>query len=70
MVSGYSLSCTDCPNPIAQPLQNTTYTVIVTDSMNCFQVTGSVYIEVKEEYSIDVPSAFTPNGDGNNDIFM
>lgn len=62
------LSCTDCSNPIAQPLQNTTYTVVVTDSMNCFQVTGTVYIEVKEEFSIDVPTAFTPNGDGNNDI--
>ncbi|MGQ9846455.1 MAG: PKD domain-containing protein [Bacteroidales bacterium] len=62
------LSCTNCPNPIAQPLQNTTYTVLITDTMNCFQVTGSVHIEVKEEYTIDVPSAFTPNGDGNNDI--
>jgi len=62
------LSCTNCSNPVAQPLQNTTYTVLITDSMHCFQVTGSVYIEVKEEYSIDVPSAFTPNGDGNNDI--
>lgn len=62
------LSCTNCPNPIAKPLQNTTYTVLITDTMNCFQVTGSVYIEVKEEYSIDVPSAFTPNGDGINDV--
>lgn len=62
------LSCTDCANPIAQPLQNTTYTVLITDSMHCFQVTGTVTIEVKEEYSIDVPTAFTPNGDGNNDV--
>ncbi len=63
-----ALSCSDCPNPVAQPLQNTTYTVLITDSMHCFQVSGTVYIEVKEEYSLDVPTAFTPNGDGNNDI--
>jgi len=62
------LSCTTCANPIAQPLQNTTYTVLITDSMHCFQVTGTVNIEVKEEFSIDVPTAFTPNGDGNNDV--
>ncbi len=62
------LSCTQCPNPIAQPLQSTTYTLLITDSMHCFQITGTVHIEVKEEYSIDVPTAFTPNGDGNNDV--
>jgi len=62
------LSCTNCPNPIAQPLQNTTYTVMITDTMNCFQIQGQIYIEVREEFSLDVPSAFTPNGDGNNDI--
>ena len=62
------LSCTDCPNPIAQPLHSTTYTVMITDTMNCFQVTGTVHIEVREEFTIDVPTAFTPNGDGNNDI--
>ncbi len=64
----YGLSCTTCPNPIAQPLTTTTYTVEIIDSMTCFHVTGQVTIEVKEEYSIDVPSAFTPNGDGDNDL--
>lgn len=62
------LSCTTCPNPTAQPLTSTTYTVAISDSMGCFQVLGNIYIEVKEEYTIDVPLAFTPNGDGNNDV--
>ena len=29
------LSCTDCPNPIATPSVTTTYSVLVTDSLNC-----------------------------------
>ena len=64
----YGLSCTNCPNPIAQPLQSTTYTVMISDTMGCFQVIGTVHIEVREEFTIDVPTAFTPNGDGINDI--
>lgn len=64
----YGLSCTTCPNPVAQPLVSTTYTVIISDTMGCFQIIGTVHIEVKEEYTIDVPLAFTPNGDGNNDL--
>lgn len=32
---GSSLSCTDCPNPIATPTQSTTYIVRATDSYNC-----------------------------------
>ncbi len=64
----YGLSCTTCTNPIAQPLQTTTYTVEIVDSMKCDTIRAQITVTVKEEYSIDVPSAFTPNNDGNNDI--
>jgi len=64
----YGLSCTSCSNPIAQPLVTTTYTVEIIDSLNCFHITSQVTIEVIEEFSIDVPTAFTPNNDGNNDL--
>lgn len=63
-----SLSCTDCPNPVANPTVNTTYTLTVQDKEGCFSSTSTFYIEILPVSSVDVPSAFTPNGDGINDI--
>jgi len=65
------LSCTNCYNPTATPLENMEYTVTVIDSsgLGCFtDYQGTVCIIVREEASIDVPSGFSPNGDGVNDI--
>jgi gliding motility-associated-like protein len=62
------LSCTTCPSPYAQPMETTEYTVMLMDTLGCFTSYGTVLIEVMEEYTMDVPSAFTPNGDGDNDI--
>ncbi len=62
------LSCTDCPNPVAQPLVNTIYSVTITDDVGCFEVTSTYEFEIKPITTIDVPTAFTPNGDGENDV--
>lgn len=65
------LSCADCYNPTATPLENMEYTITVTDNsgLGCFtDYQGTVCIIVREEASIDVPSGFSPNGDGVNDI--
>ena len=76
--SGYSyvwtptegLSCANCGIVVAQPLVDTDYTVVVTDSGGCFSVPSYYRFEVKPETTIDVPTAFTPNGDGNNDLIF
>ncbi|OFY83486.1 MAG: hypothetical protein A2275_16955, partial [Bacteroidetes bacterium RIFOXYA12_FULL_35_11] len=66
-VAENSLSCLDCYNPVAIPLEPTMYSVFVTDLYHCFTQNYFVFIDVMKKYSVDVPELFTPNGDGKND---
>ncbi len=63
------LSCVTCSNPLANPTHPTTYTVTVTDSLGC-RADAEVRLDfLCSEDGIYVPNAFTPNGDGKNDVF-
>ncbi len=64
----YGLSCNNCFNPIITPLEPTNYTITYYDKNDCFILTKDVYVDIMKKYSVDVPTAFTPNGDGINDI--
>ncbi|MCD6366151.1 MAG: gliding motility-associated C-terminal domain-containing protein [Bacteroidales bacterium] len=64
----YGLNCTNCTDVYAQPLETTTYQITYEDSAGCFLQTVNITVFVEEKYSIDVPTAFTPNGDGKNDV--
>jgi len=59
------LSRTDIANPVASPLQDTQYTVVVTDSVGC---AASASVTVFVESTGFIPSLFTPNSDGQNDL--
>ena len=52
--------------PVASPQTTTTYHVLVSTDANC-TATGKVTIGVFKE--LVMPGAFTPNGDGKNDLF-
>ncbi len=65
-----SLSCSNCQSPIADPDSTTTYIVIYTDENNCEAIDEvTVTIEPAEFYAM-IPNAFTPNGDGDNDVVV
>ena len=64
------LSCINCSNPIINPIVNTTYIVTAINSTGCVGV-DSVNVTVEiicgELY---VPTGFSPNNDGNNDVYF
>lgn len=60
------LSNTTIPNPVANPGNTTTYKLEVFTAANC---NSSKTITVTVTREIYIPDAFTPDGNGTNDIF-
>lgn len=63
------LSCTDCANPLAVPLETTTYTLLLENENGC-EAIDSVVLRVQiATPQIYAPNIFSPNEDGTNDFF-
>ena len=62
------LSCADCPNPEVIPTSTTTYTLTISDDNGCYKE-ASVIVYLSTTRRVFTPNIFSPNGDGNNDLF-
>lgn len=62
------LSCDNCAALFAHPEVDTKYKVVIRDTFNCPPVTSYFDFTVKPHAIVVVPTAFTPNNDGHNDI--
>lgn len=63
------LSCTGCLSPLATPFESIEYTVEVIDTNGCNALaTQAIFVDRRS--NVFIPNVFSPNGDGNNDVFM
>ena len=66
----HNLSCDNCLNPkVEQLFDNATYTLTIVNNNGC-KISAKITINVDKARDIYIPNVFTPNGDGENDIFM
>jgi len=62
-------NCTDCQSITAYPEQSQAFAVTVIDTNNC-RATDRVTIFVNKKRDVYIPNVFSPNNDGQNDIFF
>lgn len=65
------ISCNDCPNPVITPIESGIFTVLVTDINGCTDedILNVVLLPPCGSDILRIPSAFSPNGDGENETF-
>jgi gliding motility-associated-like protein len=63
------LKCDSCLTTVATPITSTVYTLNVTDTEGC-KARNSISIAVDKKRRVYAPTSFSPNGDGENDVFM
>lgn len=67
-IPGEGLSDRNIPDPLATITLPSTYMVIGIDTLGC-RDSATVHLDIDYTVNDFVPSIFTPNGDGKNDVF-
>ncbi|MCB9048393.1 MAG: gliding motility-associated C-terminal domain-containing protein [Lewinellaceae bacterium] len=67
--SPIDISCNDCPNPFVRPLESMAFSVITIDENGC-RATDRITVFVDRRRDVYIPNVFSPNNDGQNDIFL
>ncbi len=66
------LECQDCPTQTLKVtddnVEEVVFTVNYQDPLGCFPQTNTYTVCIIDNYTVDVPSAFTPDGAGENNI--
>ena len=69
-VPSTGLSCIDCPAPVVSTYSHiNNYTLTITYNNGCLASASSRVIVIGTP-PVFIPNSFTPNGDGNNDLFL
>ena len=63
-----NVECPTCPTQNVIPLLTSTYSITIESSDGC-KDTDALTLFVDRDRHVFVPTAFSPNGDGNNDVF-
>jgi gliding motility-associated-like protein len=63
------LSCINCPDPVANPTSTTKYYVTTTNTDGCTAMDSVIVtVDLTQCGNVFVPTAFSPNADGINDV--
>ena len=63
-----SINCDTCVQVYVSPINTTQYTATIVDTTGC-SASDDITITVIKERPIYIPTAFSPNNDGQNDFF-
>ncbi|MFT5383465.1 MAG: gliding motility-associated-like protein, partial [Saprospiraceae bacterium] len=64
-----SLTCPSCISISVNPFESSMYSVMVTDTVTQCTASDEIIISVSKKRDVFIPNIFSPNFDGNNDIF-
>ena len=64
-----TMNCDTCPTTLTRPYFTTNYQLVIIDENGC-TATDTTTVTVNKPRPIYIPNAFSPNGDGENDVFL